>query len=633
MRKWPLLILRLLSITFLSFLLVNPYIFTEVEKRVVPKVVLLSDVSFSIDSTAVQTTKRKFLDASKNNSNVNLIVTDFADGLNSKKRNATDIASTLDAVYNNEKQNLSHIILLSDGISNKGSNPAYNLENYTSPISSIALGDSTQKTDVLIELLNYPEEAESGAEIPFDAIIKAPKNQKELKVFFTLGKQKFEDILPVKNGVARFTKNVDFLSNKDFLQGELQVEQIANEVNTSNNNRKIYIKKKKSEYNIHLIYDAPNPDIGVWQRALSGKENTKVQSFKQSEYVASKSDKLIKIQFLYLPQSKIDYDANIHVLGNERLLKNAFGKLPVVFAPSGDLANVKPLVENFSNLFSFSGKEAINKVAYKTVEMPFGELFIESESQNLLSQNTDGLNSKYPLLASYKSKNASKAIYFGEGLWQFNTAFNMLSEDVASGENIEALLSELVFYLLRSNGLERLEIYEPSEILANESQSWSVNYINQNNEKVKGANLNLNIYNENAKVLASYNLVENKNYYQNFIAGLPSGVYTYAFTAELNGKSIEKSLKVLVKDEGVEQQLTQANHTLLRNLSEKTNGKFYLYNSLNENDIAQMLNINASNEVVYKNEKKYFTEYWLLWILLVLLLGSEWLIRRQSGMV
>ena len=628
-----LLLLRLVSVFMVSVLIVNPFSYLQVEQEIRPKVVVINDNSLSIDSAEFSTVSQKVRALLSEDNEKELVYFNFSDGLNSNNQQVTDIARALDDVLQSEKQNLSDIVLVSDGISNKGTNPAYNLEAYTVPIHTVAMGDSTQKADVRIEIFNHPTDADDGAMLPFDAIVKAPKSLKSVELQFEFDGKKQTNTVALNNGVGRWTYSALFQpKNREFVKGTVSVSGVEGEVNTKNNSRTFYIKQKKATYEIALVFDAPHPDIGIWQRALSTLKNAKVVLVSLKDFVPTAKDNSISILFAYNRSTKLSDKHTAYIIGNDKLKSGKFDGLPIAFKGSGDYSNVTPRVENFENIFSFGSANELNSVAYKAVKLPFGTLSITGNNQPLISQNTDGLKSDYPLLSTMNVGLKTKAVYFGEGLWQYSTAFNMLNEN-ATAQGYESLLADLTTYLLKSSGNERLEVFEPSELLSNEAQNWSVNYINQNNEKIKGADVKVSIVNDSGNEVAAYDFVENQNYYQAQIAGLEEGIYTYKFKAQFNNKTIAKDEKVLVKSEGVEQQNKQANTALLRTISSATNGNYIGYAEFNSDWLSAILNKESQSTVVYKNEKRYWSEYWAIWGLLLILLSVEWLLRRQNGLI
>ncbi|MDY0053388.1 MAG: hypothetical protein RBR79_01900, partial [Bacteroidales bacterium] len=90
---------------------------------------------------------------------------------------ATDISNLFNDIeekyYNS---NLSGVVLLSDGIINKGGNSTHFSKESSYPIYTIALGDTTQRKDLMISNLRYNKFAFSGNQFPLEIIINAYKS-------------------------------------------------------------------------------------------------------------------------------------------------------------------------------------------------------------------------------------------------------------------------------------------------------------------------------------------------------------------------------------------------------------------------------------------------------------------------
>ena len=87
----------------------------------------------------------------------------------------------------------------------------------------------------------------------------------------------------------------------------------------------------------------------------------------------------------------------------------------------------------------------------------------------------------------------------------------------------------------------------------------------------------------------------------------------------------------IVKEVNVEWLNVTANHRLLRNMSQNTNGEFFLPNQLNDLK-TNTLNRDDIVTVVYKEKSfKDLIDYKWLFFVIILLLSVEWFIRKYNG--
>ncbi len=160
--KWILGIIRFLSVTLISMLLLSPLLKSIISETKKPVIVLAQDQSESIladmDEAQAQTYQQSFRDLSKKLSE-NYDVKEYAFGetvregidfqFNDKVSNISDFLKNVYDLYSN--QNLGAVVLATDGIYNQGSNPIYAGTKLTAPIYSIALGDTTAKKDLILK--------------------------------------------------------------------------------------------------------------------------------------------------------------------------------------------------------------------------------------------------------------------------------------------------------------------------------------------------------------------------------------------------------------------------------------------------------------------------------------------------
>ena len=96
----------------------------------------------------------------------------------------TDLTTALKSIENDfENRNLAHVILVSDGLYNSGLSPTY--ANYEFSISTIGVGDTLPKNDILIRELKYNKISYQGNKIPIRAKI-ANQGYKDQKITIQL---------------------------------------------------------------------------------------------------------------------------------------------------------------------------------------------------------------------------------------------------------------------------------------------------------------------------------------------------------------------------------------------------------------------------------------------------------------
>jgi ribosomal protein L17 len=244
---------RFLSVSILSFLLLSPLIKTvnrEVEK---PVIIVAQDNSQSLiigkDSSFYRTEYKKKLQKliDELGDKYEVRSYSFADKVkelgntDSLKFNEkqTDISSLFDEIetrYSN--RNVGAIILASDGLYNKGSNPVYTSSKIKIPVYTIALGDTTAKKDLILSKAEHNRIAYLGNKFPVEIEIDA-KQFKGKTTTLTMSKgdiNLFTQTVNISTDAYRTTIPVILEAKETGLQHyRIKLSPLPDEVSLANN--------------------------------------------------------------------------------------------------------------------------------------------------------------------------------------------------------------------------------------------------------------------------------------------------------------------------------------------------------------------------------------------------------------
>ena len=126
----------------------------------------------------------------------------------------TDISALFDEVnirYAN--RNIGALIVASDGIYNKGSNPYYAADKIRFPVFTVAMGDTNLPRDLILKKIICNKSAFLGDKFPVEIQIEADKCRNEKT---DLQVKKGEDVL--------LYKALQFSGDKDFRKIEMMLE-------------------------------------------------------------------------------------------------------------------------------------------------------------------------------------------------------------------------------------------------------------------------------------------------------------------------------------------------------------------------------------------------------------------------
>ena len=285
--------LRFITVTLLCLLLMEPLIQTETEIVENPVLILASDNSESLllnkDSSFYKNElKRSLSELEKKISEKYEVKTySFGDHVaqeitGSYKDKQTDVSEFIDDIHARfYGQNIGAVILATDGIVNKGSNPLYDVKKIKhTPFYTIALGDTSIRRDVSIQEIKNNRIAYKGNKFPVEVVLKGKK----------ISGEKIKLSILKKNEVV-FTKELTWEKGKDvenisaLLEAKdsgkqkyiVKVSELDDELTYENNIREFYIDVLDNRQKILLLARAPHPDLGAFRLAWDQNTNYEVE--------------------------------------------------------------------------------------------------------------------------------------------------------------------------------------------------------------------------------------------------------------------------------------------------------------------------------------------------------------------
>ena len=284
--------LRFLAVSLLAFLLLSPmlrYKKTEVEK---PLIVLLHDNSASqksafkkIDSVAFRKNILSFQEKLSTDFKIKLY--DFGNTISDTmlfdyNEKSTDISQAIElAISNHENENLSSIVLTSDGIYNQGQNPSLQQFPFHGSIYAIGVGDTSISTDAQVARLFANKLVYLGDKFAIRADIAAfgaQGQQVTVSVYHHNGKRNVsQQQLSVSSN--RFSKSIELIqdaTSPGIHHYTVKVSALKGENNLVNNEQDVYVEVMDNKDKILILANSPHPDIHSLEDALSKNKNYKI---------------------------------------------------------------------------------------------------------------------------------------------------------------------------------------------------------------------------------------------------------------------------------------------------------------------------------------------------------------------
>jgi hypothetical protein len=649
-------VIRFMAISLIAFLLLNPLVKRFTRDKELPVIIIAMDNSESMlihsQDTAkdAQRLRAAFQEMVKRLSDDYLVDTyTFGDDVNDSSQidfldKQTDISSVLNMAGNlYAGRNLGAIVMYSDGIYNSGFNPMALTERINKPVYTLSWGDTTEKRDLILAEVNYNRIAYFGNTFPMEIIVKANRcNGMESRlVIRNREKVFFSQPIPITSD--RFSKIIQVQLNADkegILDYEVYLEPVKDEVTIVNNRTRAFIEVLTSKKKVLLLGSKPHPDLGTIYNALLSNDmlEAEVQMFHEFRGATSSYD-LIVLHQLPDDQRSVDLYARIVrekipvlVIGggktrNDVLSGTGTGPVFIPGKVRGQhnevLASVNPAFALFAPGNEFT--DILNELP--PLYVPFGRFEPMPGEQSLLFQRIGTVTTGYPLVAFYSNQGHRTCYVAGEGLWKWRMyAFRSKK----SHRPFDNFISQWVQYLTASDERTRFRVSTKSHFTENNPVIFTAELYDAAYNPVTDPEINLTVTSSEGDIYP-YTFTRKERMYVLEAGRLPVGEYRYSTQVTLGAEKFQAAGRFVVAPVHLESTLTRADHTLLRALSDQTGG---ISRSLDaQAQVIEHIRNRSDIKPISHLREKFSDLASVTWILalILLLLASEWFVRKWSG--
>jgi hypothetical protein len=541
-------------------------------------------------------------------------------------------------------RNVGAIILASDGIFNRGGNPLYDLNKIKAPFYTIALGDTIPKRDVLIANINYNNLVYLDNEFTLDIQLQAYESKGETTQLSILenGKKIKEQTVAINSG--SFVKNIQLKvkANKVGVQQyTINTSILKNEITTKNNSQTIFVEVIDGREKILLAAAAPHPDLTVLKQAIELNKHYEVTLVLEDELNSVDFNKYSLAILYQLPSFNADVSSFFNKLQQAKISQwyiigaqsnlmafNQIQKLVSFNRAGGQMQEVFAYQDvNFTsfNLEPLALKQLQN---YDPLQSQFGNLSINGNYNSLFNQRIGKVDTQNPLLFFMNDNGKKVGFLLGEGIWKWKLEE---AKNEQSLPLVNDLVSKSVQYLSVKDDKRKFKAYANKNTFEdNENIILNAALYNDAYESVNTTEVKVEIKNKDGK---AYNYVFSKYgaAYRLDAGSLPKGNYTYLATTTLGDKKYTAAGAFYINEVLTEYQQTTANHQLLYAMAQQTNGKMYMPNQLLA--IADELEKSGQVRTISYEDRQYeeLINFKWLFALIMILLTTEWFLRKQNG--
>jgi len=652
---WSLSILRFLVVTCLAFLLLGPlirYFDIEIEPPLIA-VVADNSTSMVLGEDSAEASKRireafAELNAGFSRDYEVASYTFGAELSEGKDLDFTNPVTDLSAAFTSlndryANRNLGAVILLSDGIYNRGRNPRYLNTGLKAPVYSVAFGDTTLKKDARIAEIAANRIAFLGNSFPIEAVIEADKMQ-GYAAQFSISRQ----------GEILFSERVDYTSESSsttlraILEASepglqrytLNLQYLDEESTEVNNSTSVFIDVLDDRQEVLILGNSPHPDLKALREAIVSNENYKVEVALANEFEGSLSD-FDLVVYHQLPaatqagrkmeKALTDSEVPVWLIIGKQTTLSQLQSLNVGVSIQGRSSTTNDVKGSVNPNFTlFKVNDGLNSLIQDAppIQMPFGDWLVSNSTETLLNQKVGRINTKDPLLVVNPSDRRKSAVLLGEGLWRWRLTDYAMNE---SHTIFDSFVASLVQYLAVKEDKRLFRVYGPELAMENESLIFQAELYNPSYEAINEPEVALTISSEDGTEFP-YFFSRAGEAYRIDVGSLPAGNYTYVASVDAGGERLTDSGSFGVKPFALEGAQLRADHQTLNLLASNTGGEMYypenvalLIEELNR-DQKELSPVSYTNEVF----SSILNFRWIFFLLLILL-SAEWFIRKYLG--
>lgn len=680
-KRYILITLRGLALSLMIFALFEPIYSVTRSFLEKPKIAVLLDNSIS---AGTQDAKFNRTDQYKNaleksnlqnlenltflfDRSVHLVNNFTLDSLNFKGQ-ATDISRAIRNLDKyKEDENIKAVVLFTDGAFNSGANPVFDAERLATPFFVVGIGDTTEPIDLSIMSVVTNEVAYVDNKILINVNFKANGfTGRTIKLKLLANEQKIaEQEVLIEPNRQSYYYNFEYVpKNPGIIKLTAEIDPIENEITTKNNKLSEFVRVLENKRNIALFAGAPSADITMLKQSILLEKGVEIKEYiqkKGAEFYKTPTPKELQaseiIVFVGFPiqstpknvvdmiKAELERGKPLLFIASQATdynkLKDLQEYLPFVVVSSRQqelvvLPNFLPSASS-SPLLRITGSEDDIKQWNSLPPLFRTETFVrvKPESEVLATMKINNTSLGEPLILKRQFQNSKSVAILGYGLHRWK--LYGYAAEIAKGRQAEDLLNVFV-----NNTVRWLSI---SEQIKPVKVRTSRKFYNENEAIEFFAEVYDAAFNpiDNAIVKVKLTGADkreftlsptgNGNYYAT-IAGLRSGDYTFEAEGFLKDKALgTDNGRFSIGELSIEYMNLRMNYPLLKKIAEITGGKFYfpeqaasLIDDIKNNKSFRESSVRKRDDIVLWNQP-----YILLAV--ILLLSTEWFIRKRSGML
>jgi hypothetical protein len=564
-----------------------------------------------------------------------------------------------------------YIVVVSDGRATEGEQLADVAASYGRPIHTIAVGDSSNTNDIILENVLYNDVVYAGKESEIGAVVSQHgANKSNITVRLLDGKTVLVQKAVEAPGDGRQSEVSLSFTPAQPGQMALRVEVSASEadVNPDNNRRRFIVNVLKSKLAVLLYSSSVNQEYAFLNRFLSGQEDYDVtrvvdapggdrlgERFPASQEALNSFDAIILIdpnlvrlggRFPLFSSYLSDRNGGILFMMGQQYANSANGSPIAALAPLVPRRSDRAPRVDFGTFVVVPDHQMIFHPAVRLgetreeilsvwEEQPPFSMYVGVDSINtgataLAYLETSGQRYAVPAIAAGRSGGGKTLAFAVAPLWSW--AFQPIGVGQSSLQ-YEKLVMAMIRWLTVQDESERVRFEPDKEVFESvESVGFSGALYDEGFRPIDNATGELVIRNEDGDttVVSILSAPGGRGKYTADAGTLPPGVYTY--DASLSAESImlgKFSGKFIVDDIDRETALSEVDWTALAAGASASGGEFVPYY-----DAANFVSsLDQSTRFLTRATEFRAWDHTIVLVIILACLGIEWIIRKRAQLL
>ena len=640
--------LRFIALLIIAILLLKPFIIQIIEEEEKPRLLIYSDQSASVSQVEKDQVAEFILKAQSDLSEKYEVEgLSFASAVNTSPDSAaldplyTDLGEVMNSVNDDfYGENIGAVVVASDGIQNKGSDPRYVSLKSGANVFTIALGDTSIRSDIELSqvLSNRLAFLNNDIEIKCRVLASKLKGKSSIVRLIKDGKELETKTLSIDQNDFSLEYSFVTQANKIGLNKySISIDVLESEVNKLNNSSDLYVEVLDNRTRVKILAHAPHPDIAAMKRAIEQSDQYEVEVTLLPDW-----DEKIKTADLYifhgLPADGNDLNKikpilkegiqTLSIVTTAVSIRH-FNQLELGFtieAARNKSDEVNGSINDQFNLFNLEKNNDLRR--FPPLIAPFGNYIFNSSHQIALFQKVGNIQTENPLLLFTEQDGLKNGALLAEGWWRWR----MFEASISNDHWVDMVFQKAVQFLAIKQKRTRINVAAPRQLQEREEVIFNAEYYNESFELSNDPEMELNVTDSLGNTI-DYRFKSNANTYRTSLGALPPGSYDWKAAVSVNAELFEEKGTFTVKENRSEFVNLVANHSLLADFSDKKGGS--MFQLVESNVLLQNLASLEGAKPIVRSSKLWTSiiEWKLILFIIVILLAIEWFIRKYTGYV